>query len=313
MWERMRQIWRRRKSAAVFGIDFGASHLQVAELRQTTGGPVRLRQFAIEDRPWGEKAVSSQMEGELLRDALGRNGMQAEFAVAGIGSEHSYFQVFRLPSMPERELLEAARWELQPFLKENGKHYYYDMAVLKSASSTGDTLVFAAAALKECVDWLVAAAYEAGVKLAAVEPEVVAFARANGDPGEALLVKAEAEHAHLCFVHRGIPERVETIVSEKAELSGLELAAVLTERTAAYQTLHEGCSLQSIYLGGERLAEEELGRVVAKQTGLVVQQNACWQQVTAEPLFDKTFLETAAPVLSLSIGLAMRGFQSGLR
>ena len=309
----MRQIWRRKKSVAAVGVDFGASNLKVAELDQAAGGPVRLRQFAVEDRPWGEKAVSSQMAGELLRDALGRNGMQAEIAVAGIGAEHSYFQVFRLPAMPEKELWEAARWELQPFLAEDTKQYYYDAAVLESASAAGDALVFAAAALKERVDWLVAAAQEAGVKLMAVEPEAMAFARANGEPEEALLVKVEEKHAHLCFAHQGVPGAVETIGSAATELSILELAAVLTARTAAYQNLHAEYPLQSIYLGGELSEKEALGRVVAKQTGLPVRQNACWQQVTAAPLFDKSFLETAAPSLSLSIGLAMRGVQSGLR
>ena len=309
----MRQIWRRRKSVAAVGFEFGAIHLTVAELGQTPDGPMSLRQFAIEDRPRGEKAVSSQIAGELLRDAIGRNGMQAEVAVAGIGAEHSCFQVLRLPFMPEKELLEAARWELQPFLAEEAKQYYYDAAVLESDSVAGDTLVFAAAALRERVDWLAAVAGEAGMKLAAVEPEAVAFARANGEPEEALLVKVEAEHAHLCFVHQGIPGAVETIDGTETELSIVELAAVLTERTAAYQALHAEYPLQSIYLGGELLEKEALGRVAAKQTGLPVLQNACWQQVTAAPLFDKSFLETAAPALSLSIGLAMRGVQSGLR
>ncbi len=308
----MRQIWRRRKSVAAVGIDFGAINLKVAELAQKSEEPVILRQFAIEDAPWLE-AASSQEASELLRDALGRNGMHAEFAVAGIGAEHSCFRVFRLPVMPPKELLEAVRWELQPFLAEDAKQYYYDAAVLANNSSVdGCSLVFAAAALRARVDWLAATVSEAGMKLTAVEPEAVAFARVNGAPEEALLVKVEAGHAHFWFVQQGVPVAGETIAREKTESSIAELTTALTEGTAAYQDLHAEYRPQSICVGGDVTEGEILERVVAKQTGLPVRQDACWQQVTAAPLFDKAFLKKAAPALSLSIGLAMRGVQIGL-
>ncbi len=308
----MRQIWRRRKSVAAVGIDFGASHLKVAELLQKPGKPMMLRQITIEDAAWAENA-SSQEASELLQDALGRNGIHAELAVAGIGEEHSCFQVFRLPFMPEKELFEAVRWELQPFLADETKQYYYDASVLEKSSSAGDMLVFAAAARRERVDWLAAAAGEAGMKLVAVEPELVAFARANGAPEEALLVKVETKHAQLCFVHQGVPGAVETLGRAESESSISDLAAVLTERVTAYQALHAEYRPQSICLGGDISEGDALRRFLAKQIGLPVQQNACWQQVTAAPFFDKTFLEAAAPTLSLSIGLAMRGVQIGLR
>ena len=311
MWERMRQIWRRRKSVATVGIDFGAVNLKVAELAQKPEEPVLLRQFAMEDAPWLESA-SSQEASELLRDALGRNGIHAAFAVAGIGAEHSCFRVFRLPVMPQKELLEAVRWELQPFLAEDAKQYYYDAAVLANKSSADGSVVFAAAALRDRVDWLAATVSEAGMKLAAVEPEAVAFARVNGAPEEALLVKIEAGHAHLCFVQQGVPVVGETIARAKTESSMADLAAALTEGAAAYQNLHAEYRPQSICVGGDIIEGEMLGRVVAKKTGLPVRQDACWQQVTAAPLFDKEFLEKAAPALSLSIGLAMRGVQIGL-
>jgi type IV pilus assembly protein PilM len=208
--------------AQVVGLDIGTSAVRAAELEFGAGAPV-LVAFGQVGLPPGAIVDGEVQDPSAVSDAIARlwqNGkFQSKTVVVGIAGLRAITRELDLPWVPEEDVDSAVRFqseEVIPFPPDKTILSTQVLAEQTAPDGTRTLRVLVAAAHRDLVDGVVAAAEKAGLIVEGVDLVSSALVRALGDPSVAAerpeaIVSIGAGLTVVVVHQHGRPQFVRTI------------------------------------------------------------------------------------------------------
>jgi len=197
------------RSGKYLGVDIGSAEIKAVEL---AGDRPRLGVRAVVRAPVplgtvrDGRIVDPVAVGRVLKDALARAGIRTRQAIASVSGQIALAREMRLPVMPQDELKEAARYEVEQYLPYPITEATYDTFVLGETKEDGVTKieVLVVAAKTEALAQHVETLQAAGLEPVVIDVEPFALARAMLPPGEAEEARHVEVYLHIGATHTGI-------------------------------------------------------------------------------------------------------------
>ena len=168
-----------------FALDIGSSVVRVAQLTRHGGGWV-LQKFAYV--PIDEKTALSGSAtsgganrlGEAIMTALGQSGIKDKDVVLGISSSKTFATVIDVQDMPEAELNNAIKYQIDQYIPMNIDEAKVDWAVLGySRQDNKKKEVLLTSVSKKYIEDRLEFVESLGLNVIAAEPDGIAVARAT--------------------------------------------------------------------------------------------------------------------------------------
>jgi type IV pilus assembly protein PilM len=168
---------------SLLGIDIGTHSIKVIEMGIDAGVPVLL---AAGSMPTPPKSLSSTLDIDrqaisgVLRELVRQVGAKTTDVVLGLPESQVFTRVIEMPSLSERELASAIKWESEQYIPLPLDQVNIDFTVLRDSKETGtgkmDILLVAAP--KALTDRYLKIVEDAQLTPIAAETEIVALTRA---------------------------------------------------------------------------------------------------------------------------------------
>lgn len=207
------------------GIDIGTSSIKAVEISNTGGRP-KLETFGYiersfdiikSDNPQNQVALAT-----LLKQLLKQSRVSTQKVVAALPSFAVFTSIISLPTMSEKDLLAAIRWEAKKFVPMPLEDMILDWRILKNQgfaskdavgkmnASKGkghDLKILLTAAPKTLVRRYLAVCKAADLQLVSLETEAFALERSliGNDPSPVLLIDIGASATDMSVIASGIP------------------------------------------------------------------------------------------------------------
>lgn len=202
-----------RNKFSSIGIDIGSSHIKLAQLMQTSGGPEIYRYAAI---PTPKEYLQGGKDGDLsilskaLKDIITKEGFRKDRVQLSLNSQFVTLRRLTLPLLTPLETATAIRWEAEKHLPLPPGATVYDYAFLERRLVEGkevqDFILAAApkAAAQKCTE----AVLKAGLYPQGIEIALFALRRSVNycspeRPQPCLVVNMGAECCDLLILQRG--------------------------------------------------------------------------------------------------------------
>ncbi|MFH1228279.1 MAG: pilus assembly protein PilM, partial [Planctomycetota bacterium] len=107
------------KSKSFLGIDLGTSSIKLVELKEEGGQPRLLTYGFVEEPTDIVKSDSVEAQGKtiaLLKQLIKKTGVVSQGVVAAMPSFTVFSSIISLPSMSNKDLNSAIRWEAKKFV-----------------------------------------------------------------------------------------------------------------------------------------------------------------------------------------------------
>jgi type IV pilus assembly protein PilM len=223
------------------GLDIGATGVRAAELSMKTVPPslVRVAQVPL---PAGVVAGGEVREPEAVTDALRelwkRGGFRSKEVILGVANQRVVVREVVLPWLPEKELRESLKFQVQEFIPIPLDDCVLDFHVLEEIEREGRRLVrlLLVAAQKLMTQQLVAAVKAARLTPLGLDLVPFAIVRSVGsidglglDPahdGDEALVDIGADVTSICVHAWGIPRFVRILPSGGRQITNAIAQAV---------------------------------------------------------------------------------------
>lgn len=197
-----------RQTDNVIGVDVGTSAVKIAQLDGEGKRPL-LKAAGVVDLPAGvmDGGLCRDVKGlsALIRQALAAGGARGGDAVLAMGVPGLFVREVVFPPLSAEELREAVRWDSEKYVPFAPDSYYLDYAVTGRGASELEMKVMLAAAPREAIDALTAAAKAAGLRPVAIDAEPLAIHRTLPMADNALVVDIGAEISQVTIFQGGAP------------------------------------------------------------------------------------------------------------
>jgi len=169
---------RRKSGTPVIGIDLGSGYVKMAQFKQTTKG-LSLVNFGILPVPEGSiregRITDSKAIGDIIKELLKFHSFIGNRIVAAVPGQLAVVKEILMEDLPEDELAEAIKWEMEKFFPFPVDQATFDYKVLNrlvSGDGTPDKLnVLVAAAPLDAVQSIVDVLKAADLEPVAIEVE----------------------------------------------------------------------------------------------------------------------------------------------
>lgn len=206
---------------SVVGLDIGAEHIRVAQMKQTgsgfmlTGyGCVEVPMGAVADGEVFDVAAVSSAIKELWR----RAGIRGKSVCTGVANQRVIVRLIDLPYMERTELQSAIQYQAQDYIPMAVEESIIDFQIIGDYTTSSDEHmmeVLLVAAHRDMIGNAVAAVEGAGLKLDQIDVSSFAIVRAlmgmtpsvlPEDEGQAIaIVHISSDITNIAVVERGIP------------------------------------------------------------------------------------------------------------
>lgn len=216
------------KKQSYLGIDIGTSSIKVVELKSESGRPKLVTYGYVEESTDLIKNDSSQGLAHtvsVLRQILEHARTTSERIIAALPSFAVFTSIISLPTMSEKDLLAAVRWEAKKFVPMPLEEMILDWRVLKEpqqnpaqpaerqtappevSKKPKDTKILLTAAPKTLVKRYVDIFHMADLQLVSLETESFALERSliGNDPSPIMVIDMGAIATNISVILRGIP------------------------------------------------------------------------------------------------------------
>lgn len=262
------------RSSAV-GLDIGTRSINVAEVSVKGGSNV------VSDFGRLELPVGAVREGEVLdpsavanaiKQLLGHTSIKSKKVLLGIANQRVVVRQIDLPYLPDAELRESLRFQVQEFIPIPVDDAELDFHVLEEFSD-GDTRMLRmllVAAHKDMVGSHIAAAQQAGLRPVGVDLNPFAILRALGgesalSTGSEVLVDIGAGVTNIMVHDNGVPRFVRILV-----LGGDDITDALMEsRGVSFEDAEAHKQRLGLKGGGD---DPELERTIEQRAGAFVDE-----------------------------------------
>ena len=171
--------------------------------------------------PVDQKLVQDSSElgrkrlGEAIVAAVNQAGIKTKNIALGLPSSKSFTSIVETDTLPEKELEKAFRYEIDKYVPMAMNDAQADYVILgPSPNDAAKTEILVASTAKEFAESQLELVEKVGFNVVAMEPEVLAMARALTPVGmnDAVLLVDFGEHStDLAIVYQGKPRLVRTI------------------------------------------------------------------------------------------------------
>lgn len=208
------------------GIDIGTSSIKAVELSNTGGHP-KLETFGYVERSFdiikSDNPQNQSALAGLLKQMLKQTRVTTQKVVAALPSFAVFTSIISLPTMSEKDLLAAIRWEAKKFVPMPLEDMILDWRIVKNqdqtqgkdASKSADVKkgkarnvkILLTAAPKSLVRRYLTAFKAADLQLVSLETEAFALERSliGNDPSPVLLIDIGASATDMSVIANGIP------------------------------------------------------------------------------------------------------------
>ncbi len=153
--------------------------------------------------------------GEAIVAAVNQAGIKTKNIALGLPSSKSFTSIVETDTLPEKELEKAFRYEIDKYVPMAMNDAQADYVILgPSPNDAAKTEILVASTAKEFAESQLELVEKVGFNVVAMEPEVLAMARALTPVGmnDAVLLVDYGEHStDLAIVYQGKPRLVRTI------------------------------------------------------------------------------------------------------
>lgn len=207
----------KRRPKTALGIDVCRDRVSVALVSQDVHG-FRLVRAASTPLPEGVPDAGSAEDirvlSSVIRKLRRRAGIPAMSAVVGMSVDPLVLQMLDVPKQMPANVGEFVEGELRQYVTLSGKSIVSDFCAV-GAGGVPPKRLLAAATEREKMRMLASACDAAGLRAEAVEPAVLAYARAASRdqtagtlPGNRLIVEINGQYLAACVLRKGVLDSV---------------------------------------------------------------------------------------------------------
>ncbi len=307
---------RRRK--ATVGVDVGSGLSKAAVIDHGPSGP---RLTGLATAPNEADTVRGGMIGdpERVADTLSsmfrRERIKPRDVVIGIGGRDVLSKVIEIDRMDEAEARAVMPWEAEQHVPFDMKNVELDIAIIDPDGESSTMSVLLAAAKRDVIEARVALLRRAGLNPTTVDVEALALRNAFEANYPAamkdvtVLVDIGAHSTAIHLLRNGLPLLARELAVGAPTADGLDEGARRIARgiDRAGAFVETGPGIARVYLCGGGAAAPGLVEILAETTGVETRLAHAFERIEVAPdVADRTDLGSVAPMLMLSIGLALR-------
>lgn len=333
------------------GLDIGSKTVKIVEL-SNDGGDFRLKASGIVGyKGTSVERMSNDTEFANLATAIKKLHTEAKISSKEVSislpEAHVYTRTVRFPLLTDSEIASAVKWEAEQYIPIPKEDAIIQHQILEKREDVmpPQTLVLLVAAPKSLVEKYQKVVSMAGLKLVAVETELMSLVRSLSPSDKTSIIAdfgarstdiAVAKNAQLSF-SRSIPTAGDAFTRAIAQTLGVDVqqaeeykrtyglsasqldgkikaaldpvfAMVATEMKKAihfYRSEAQGDSPQVAVLSGGSASMPEAATTLSDLLGIDVAVGNPFAKVKVDPDAQKS-LSSYAPLYAVSVGLAMR-------
>ena len=316
----MRGFGVRRRRATV-GVDIGSGFSKAAVVEPGETGP-RLMAVAIApnagDAVPGERPRDPERVADTLSSMFRRARIQPRDVVVGIGGRDVLSKVIEIDRMGEAEARAVLPWEAEQHVPFDMKHVELDFEIIDPDGDGPTMTVLLAAARRDVVETRVALLRRADLNPTIVDVEALALRNAfEANHPDAMrdvtvLVDIGVHATAIHLLRDGLPLLTRELAigtpatDEMDELNAcvLRIARGIDRAGTFVET---GPGIARVYLCGGGATAPGLLEILAETTGVETRLASAFERIEVGPdIADRTDLGSLAPLLMLSMGLALR-------
>lgn len=197
-----------RKSKSTVGIDIGTTALKLVELSWKDQQPI-LQNYHITPIPASMNLTPSMGEdndfSELLNNALAISGMRSRNANFAVGGHNLFVREVSFPTMTEKELKEAIKWDMEKYVPYEPETYYYDYSILPNELHDDGLKVLLAAVPRKRLDSLIQVVKQAGLTPQVVDIEALSIHRTVSHMKNGVILDIGGHYSQILLFQQGIP------------------------------------------------------------------------------------------------------------
>ena len=313
----MRGFGLRRRKATV-GVDIGSGFCKAAVIEHGESGP-RLTALAIApneaDAVHGGTIRDPERVADTLSSMFRRERIKSREVAIGIGGRDVLSKVIEIDRMEEAEARAVMPWEAEQHVPFDMKNVELDFAIIDPNGEGSTMTVLLAAAKRDVVEKKVALLRRADLNATTVDVEALALRNAfdanhpTAMKDVTVLVDIGTHATALHLLRNGLPlltRELATGVPASDDLDEfVRRIARGIDRTGAF--VETGPGIARVYLCGGGATASGLVEVLAETTGVETRLASAFERIeVAHDVADRTDLDSVAPLLMLSVGLALR-------
>lgn len=307
---------RRRK--AIVGVDIGSGFIKAAVIEHGENGP-RLAALATAPNEADTVRGATTREPERVADTLSsmfrRERIKPRDVVIGIGGRDVLSKVIEIDRMDEAEARAVMPWEAEQHVPFDMKNVELDFAIIDPDGEGSTMTVLLAAAKRDVIQTRVALLRQANLNPVTVDVEALALRNAfeanhpTAMKDVTVLVDIGAHSTALHLVRNGLPLMTRELAIGVPPADDLDECARRIARgiarTGAF--VETGPGIARVYLCGGGATAAGLIETLAEITGVETRLASAFERIEVAPdIADRTDLSSVAPLLMLSVGLALR-------
>jgi len=313
----MRGFGLRRRKTTV-GVDIGSGFNKAAVIDHGEGGP-RLIGLATAPNEANTVRGGTIRDPERVADTLSvmfkKERIKSRDVTIGIGGRDVLSKVIEIDRMDDAEARAVMPWEAEQHVPFDMKNTELDFAIVDPNGEGSTMTVLLAAAKLDVIEARVALLRQADLNPTTVDVEALALrnALATNYPTAMKDVTVLADiGAHSTAIHllrNGLPLLTRELAVGAPAADELEECARRIgrgiDRTGAF--VETGPGIARVYLCGGGATVTGLVETLAETTGVETRLASAFERIEVAPdVVDRTDLGSVAPMLMLSVGLALR-------
>ncbi|WP_419938490.1 type IV pilus biogenesis protein PilM [Candidatus Palauibacter sp.] len=307
---------RRRKTTV--GVDVGSGFSKAAVIDHGQSGP-RLTGLATApneaDTERGGTIGDPERVADTLSSMFRRERIKPRDVVIGIGGRDVLSKVIEIDRMDEAEARAVMPWEAEQHVPFDMKNAELDFAIIDPDGEGSTMSVLLAAAKRDVIETRVALLRRADLNPTTVDVEALALRNAFEANHPAamkdvtVLVDIGAHSTAIHLLRNGLPLLTRELAIGGPTADGLDECARRIARgiDRAGAFVETGPGIARVYLCGGGATVSGLVEILAETTRVETRLANAFARIEVAPdVADRTDLGSVAPMLMLSVGLALR-------
>lgn len=242
---------------ARIGLDIGSTFVRAAEV-SSGGSPAILRIGQVPLPPGAVErgeVQAPEVVAEAIRELWRKAGFGSREVTMGVGNQRVVVREVALPALPDKELEQSLRFQIQDLIPIPLEDAVIDFDRLDEFEAEGRQMVrlLVVAAQREMVDHHVASATTARLEPVGIDLIPFALVRSIGEfdglglepteQGSEAVVDVGAEVTNICVHDRGIPRFVRILLSGGTDVTRAVAASLGIDEEQA-ETLKRGAPIE---------------------------------------------------------------------
>jgi len=313
----MRGFGLRRRKTTV-GVDIGSGFSKAAVIDHGENGP-RLTGLATAPNEADTVRGGTIRDPERVADTLSalfrRERIKPRNVAIGIGGRDVLSKVIEIDRMDDAEARAVMPWEAEQHVPFDMKNTELDFAIIDPRGEGSTMTVLLAAAKRDVIEARIALLRRADLNPTTVDVEALALRNAleanypTAMKDVTVLADIGAHSTAIHLLRNGLPLLTRELpvaapAAGELEECGRRIARGIDRTGALVET---GPGIARVYLCGGGATASGLVEVLAESTGVETRLASAFERLAVAPdVADRTDLGSMAPMLMLSVGLALR-------